>query len=57
MSVPTESSGLPPSNEDLPPSSTSTEHPKGKVEEDDSMKELVSTLFKSSSMFIIYTAT
>jgi hypothetical protein len=27
------------------------------VEEDDSMKELVSTLFKSSSMFIIYTAT
>ena len=40
MSVPTESSGLPPSNEDLPPSSTSTEHPKGKVEEDDSMKEL-----------------
>jgi hypothetical protein len=57
MSVPTESSGLPPSNEDLPPSSTSTEHPKGKVEEDDSMKELVSTLFMSSSMFIIYTAT
>ena len=57
MSVPTESSGLPPSNEDLPPPSSSTEHPKGKEEEEDSMKELVSTLFKSYSMFIIYTAT